>query len=295
MSCSPAVEERAPAEEQAQTETVSELRDSFFDSDGVRIHFVEQGQGDPVVMLHGFSGSYQDFINFGLFKSLVDEGYRAIAVDHRGYGQSDKPHDTAAYGIEMAEDVVRLLDHLNIEKAHVMGLSMGGFITNKLRSIHPDRLLTVVLGSTSWIRENDERLVFAKKLADGLDQGQGPEMMAQLLTPEGEGDATAEAIDQAYRERLADQDLDALAAVLRGHEGFVVSEEDLRQNQVPTLAIIGAKDPLKEGVDAMEGVMNNLEIVVIEGEGHGAARNPAYIDGIKKFLEKHGQPATETT
>ena len=292
-SCSEAVVEEAPVEQEAQSETVSELRDGFFDSDGVRIHFVEQGQGDPVVLLHGFSGSYRDSIDFGIFESLVVEGYRAIAIDCRGYGESDKLHDPAAYGQEMVEDLVRLLDHLNIEKAHFVGFSMGGTIANKLREVHPDRLLTAVIGLTGWMREGD-RLEFRKAFADSLERGEGLGMLARALTPEGEEEPTEEEIAQYERARFAHQDPMALAAVLRSYEDFVVSESDLRQNQVPTIAIIGEKDPLKEGVDAMRGVMNNLEIVVIEGADHGTAvSSPKFRESLVEFLAKHRQ--TEKT
>ncbi len=292
-SCSQSVVEETPVEQEAQSETVSELRDGFFDSNGVRIHFVEQGQGDPVVLLHGFSGSYRDAIDFGIFESLVVEGYRAIAVDCRGYGKSDKLHDPGAYGQEMVEDLVRLLDHLNIDKAHFVGFSMGGTIANKLREVHPDPLLTAVLGLTGWMREGS-RLEFRKAFADSLERGEGLGMLARALTPEGEEEPSEEEIAQYERTRFAHQDPLALAAVVRSFDALAVSEADLRQNQVPTLSIIGEKDPLKDGVDAMRGVMSNLEIVVIEGADHGTAvRSPIFLESLIKFLAKHRQ--TEKT
>jgi pimeloyl-ACP methyl ester carboxylesterase len=295
-SCSPAVEEEAPVEPKAQAEPVSELRDGFFDSGGVRIHFVEQGQGDPVVMLHGFSGSYRDFVDFGIFESLVDEGYRAIAVDCRGYGQSDKPHDPDAYGIEMVEDIVRLLDHLHIEKAHVMGGSMGGAITNKLRETHPERLLTAVLGLAGWMEEGETSSLDMNAIADSLEKGEGLGMLLRALTPEGEEEPSEEEIAEYERARFAHQDPKALAAVARSFGSFTVSETDLRQNTVPTLAIIGEKDPLKKGVDAMEGVMSNLEIVIIEGANHvTAVGNPIFLESLLNFLEKHRQTPKEAT
>jgi pimeloyl-ACP methyl ester carboxylesterase len=288
-SCSQAAVDEAPIEQEAQSEPVSELRDGFFDSDGVRIHFVEQGQGDPVVLLHGFMGSYRLAIDIGIFGSLVDEDYRVIAMDCRGYGQSDKPHDPEAYGMEMIEDVVRLLDHLNIEKAHVVGFSMGGFITNKLRETHSDRLLTAVLGLAGWMQEGASELTIMDDLADSLEKGEVPRMTDQ----EGGEEPSEEQIAQ-YEARFASQDAKALAAVARSFGSFSVSESDLRQNIVPTLSIVGEKDPLKKAVDAMKGVMSNLEIVVIEGAGHGsAAVSPIFLESLIKFLEKHRQ--TEKT
>ena len=74
--------------------------------------------------------------------------FRVIALDCRGHGKSDKPHDATKYGNEMIEDVARLMDHLNIPKAHIVGYSMGGAITGKFITMHPDRVLTAVFGGS---------------------------------------------------------------------------------------------------------------------------------------------------
>src|SRR5690242_5012425 len=88
----------------------------FFDSNGVRIAYADKGAGDPVVLIHGFTGSYaRHFQGPGVIDALTAAGYRTIAVDCRGHGESDKPHDPNAYGLEMVADVVRLLDHLHIQ------------------------------------------------------------------------------------------------------------------------------------------------------------------------------------
>ena len=79
----------------------------------------------------------------------------------------------------------------------------------------------------------------------------------------------------------------ALAAVLRGWDGFAVSEENLRANEVPTLAVVGANDPLKAKVDELEGVMSNLEIVVIPDEDHGALSHPDFVVHVDEFLSKY--------
>src|SRR5437764_612909 len=97
-----------------------------FDSRGVKIHYTVEGQGAPVVLIHGLHSSAD--INWrvpGTIKTLAAH-YRVIAFDVRGHGHSDKPDKDDAYGVEMAEDVVRLMDHLKIDKAHIVGYSMGG-------------------------------------------------------------------------------------------------------------------------------------------------------------------------
>ena len=87
--------------------------DQFFDSSGVRLRYVEQGQG-RIVLMHGYTGTLdRHWINNGVFANLAKE-HRVVAFDLRGHGKSGKPHDPPAYGETMAGDVVRLLDHLKI-------------------------------------------------------------------------------------------------------------------------------------------------------------------------------------
>jgi pimeloyl-ACP methyl ester carboxylesterase len=108
--------------------TAALAQDKFFDSSAVRLRYVEQGQGQPIVLLHGNGNSLQSWIDAGVFKTLAAE-YRVIAFDARGHGKSGKPHDPRQYGIEMIRDAVRLLDHLAIPKAHIIGYSKGANTT----------------------------------------------------------------------------------------------------------------------------------------------------------------------
>src|SRR6188474_1977009 len=97
----------------------------FFDSAGVKIRYIDQGSGPPVIMLHGQGNTLEAFVQDGVLPKLVAGGYRAIAFDARGHGKSGKPHDSKAYGREMALDALRLLDHLKIDRAHFVGYSQG--------------------------------------------------------------------------------------------------------------------------------------------------------------------------
>src|SRR5688500_9494864 len=120
--------------------------DEYFDSDGVKIHYQVWGKGDPIVLVHGFTASIDaNWVQPGIVDKL-DDDFKVIALDLRGHGKSDKPHDPAVYGEIMAMDVIRLLDHLKIDKAHIVGYSLGGFTTLKLVTMHPERFLTATLG-----------------------------------------------------------------------------------------------------------------------------------------------------
>src|SRR5258707_8430775 len=123
--------------------------DGYFDSNGVKIHFTDEGQGEPVLLIHGFTANIQvQWVLPGIVKALLKD-HRVIALDNRGHGKSDRPRDSKLSGVEMVQDAVRLLDHLKIKKAHVVGYSLGAIITCKLLATHPDRLLSATLGGAA--------------------------------------------------------------------------------------------------------------------------------------------------
>ena len=260
----------------------------FFDSNGVQIHYYDQGTGEPVVLIHGLTQSAARWEMLGITDALTEAGYRVIAFDARGHGESGKPHDPAQYGLEMSEDVARLLDHLSINQAHVVGYSMGGAITNSFRATHPDRILTATLGGSGALNEDSDWIRFKSEYADGLERGtMGP----MLRRGSSRTDEEVDAISQQVRSQ---NDMQALAAILRSSLARVASPEELRSNKVPTLALIGETDPNKKDVDAMVGVMANLEVVVIPGADHGAAlRDPMFLAETLKFLAKHRQTASD--
>lgn len=124
-----------------------------FDSAGVRVHYEVQGSGDAVILIHGLHASAR--INWGA-PGIIDDlaqSYRVIALDCRGHGQSDKPTAEGAYGVQMVEDVVRLMNHLHLRTAHIVGYSMGGMIALKLVVLHLDRVRSVTLGGMGWLQE----------------------------------------------------------------------------------------------------------------------------------------------
>ena len=119
--------------------------DQFFNSAGVRVRYVSAGQGEPIILIHGWGADAE------MWDSLMQDlshNYRVIALDCRGHGKSDKPTDPNQYGMEMVNDVARLMDHLGIAKAHIVGYSMGGSIVLKMLTVQPDRFLTAVIGGS---------------------------------------------------------------------------------------------------------------------------------------------------
>ena len=256
--------------------------DQFFDSKGIQIRYTVQGLGDPVVLIHGFTASIDsNWRVTGIIDKLSSE-FKVIALDARGHGKSDKPHEPAAYGEEMAEDVVRLLDHLEIDKAHIVGYSMGGFITLKMLTLHPDRFLSAVLGGAGWTDEGLDGMV---ELAESLEAGKGIGPLIDALTPEGQPAPSEEQIAMINQMLLATNDPLALAAVIRGMDGLQIPEEQIRSIEVPVLALIGEIDPLRATVDRLSEVLPEVEVKVLEGKDHmTAVSDPALVDSMREFF-----------
>jgi pimeloyl-ACP methyl ester carboxylesterase len=261
--------------------------DQFFDSNGVKLRYVVEGKGEPVLLIHGFTSSVEaNWKSPGVAPKLT-ENYQVIALDNRGHGKSDKPHDPKQYGLEMVEDAVRLLDHLKIEKAHIVGYSMGAVITAKLLVTHPERCLTATLGGHGGLRK-DADMSFYEGLANDLDQGKGFGLLIARLTPPGRPKPTEAQVKTINAMLLSVNDPKALAAVARGFKELTVTWDQLQGNRVPTLALIGGEDPLKEGVDELKGKMANLTITVIKGADHRSAPGrPEFIKALQEFLAEH--------
>jgi pimeloyl-ACP methyl ester carboxylesterase len=176
------------------------------------------------------------------------------------------------------------MDHLDIRKAHIIGYSMGGVITSYLLVTHPERFVTATLGGAGWQSENDVPL---EEIAKSLEEGKGIAPLVVALTPKGQPPLTEQAIEAANKIFMASNDPLGLAAVARGLQ-LSVSESQLRANKVPVLALIGEVDPLKKGVDRMDGVVPDLQVVVIPRATHVSAfSQPVFISSLKSFLAAH--------
>lgn len=263
--------------------------DYTFDSDGVEIHYQIEGTGEPIVLIHGFTASTAtNWIGPGIFKALAED-YRVIGIDMRGHGKSGKPHGKENYGVKMPKDVINLLDELGIAKAHIMGYSMGGFITTNIVCNYPDRVISAISGGAGWTRPGGLVSEGSNEIAEALENGQGLAPLFAALTPEGAPPMPQAQIDAMNSMLLATNDPLALAGVMRGMVELQVTESQLRANRVPTRAIIGEIDPLKATVDEMAEVMSALDVVVVEGADHMTAfGNPTFIKAAQEHLAAHG-------
>ena len=180
----------------------------FFDSAGVQIHYTDQGNGEPVVLIHAMLETLQVWQGSPVTRGLLDAGYRVLAFDVRPHGQSGKPHDPAQYGLEVVRDVVRLLDLLGLDRAHVVGYSMGGMLANAVRAEHPDRVATTVLGGNGWSGgQGVGSGIDADMLARGLDAAVAGADLAEFVrstAPPGQ-DSVRRAGRQGHRHDPVDR------------------------------------------------------------------------------------------
>lgn len=265
------------------------LRDTSFDSRGVRIRYVESGRGVPVVLLHGYTGTLErHWINPGVFAKLAEE-YRAIVLDLRGHGKSGKPYEPEAYGAEMGQDVVRLLDHLGIARAHIVGFSMGAMIAGQLLTTNPDRFLTATFVGYHPVRTwTDETAREAEASARELEGDTPFKSLVLGIWPKDAPPPSDDSVRKLVRPLAAASDLKALAAYHRGRKRMVVTDAQLAAVRVPTLGIIGDADPSVATMRELPGVMPALTLIVVEGAAHGGERGilrrAEFLDALRRFL-----------
>jgi pimeloyl-ACP methyl ester carboxylesterase len=261
------------------------LEESTFDSAGVAIRYVQRGRGEPVVLVHSYGGDLESqWIATGVLGALARD-YRVVAFDARGHGRSGKPHAPRAYGREMALDIPRLLDHLGIARAHVIGYSMGAHLVAQLLALAPQRFISATLGGGCGRHEwTAAHARDAEIEAAEMERGSLESQMRRLW-PADHAPPTREVIEHSSAAFLAGKDCLALAAARRSNADQLVTVAQLEAARVPVLGIAGSADPYLASYDELARVMPSLQMCVIEGATHAAAAGrPEFVDAIRRFL-----------
>lgn len=247
-----------------------------FSSDGVDIAYIDEGSGEPVLLIHGFASNVAtNWIDTGWVETLTRAGFRVIAYDNRGHGQSAKLYELEAYGAPlMAEDARRLLDHLGIERAHVLGYSMGARIAAFLAIAHPARVSSLVFGGLG--------LNMVRGIA-----GTGP--VAHAL----EADSIDEVTNPTARtfRAFAEQtksDLKALAACIRSSRAPITAQA-LGQLRCPVLVVVGERDVIGGSPAGLAELIPGARAVQLPGRDHmKAVGDKGFKQAVLEFLG--GQP-----
>jgi pimeloyl-ACP methyl ester carboxylesterase len=276
----------------------ADATDDVFDSNGVKIRYVTAGKGEPVVLIHGWMGDSSMWGRDASGNTKLDttgaKGFQLIALDCRGHGKSDKPHDPGKYGPEMAADVVRLLDHLKIEKAHLVGYSSGAFIAGKVAATHPERVLSVVYGGQAPLiagtksSDSSEVEVFAKAVDEGKDLGS----YIIAVTPPGKPKPTEDQAKAIAKFLYDGKDVKAFAAAGRSFKNLEVTEEQLSRCKAPILFIHGGNesDYVKDRVATVRKLLGRGEVKIVEGADHiTTLTKPEFASAVIEFL-RSGKP-----
>jgi pimeloyl-ACP methyl ester carboxylesterase len=272
--------------------------DEVFDSNGVKIRYVTEGKGEPVVLIHGWMADSSMWGRDQSGNTKLDttgaNGFQLIALDCRGHGKSDKPHDPEKYGPEMAADVVRLLDHLRLEKAHLIGYSSGAFIAGKVAATHPERVLSVVYGGQAPLvagtksSGSSEVEVFAKAVDEGKDLGA---YIIEIIPPD-KPKPTMEQANAVAKFLFDGKDVKAFAAAGRSFKDLEVTVEQLSRCKAPILFIHGGNesDYVKDRVATVRKLLGRGEVKIVEGADHMTTlTNPEFASAVIEFL-RSGKP-----
>lgn len=236
-------------------------------SDGMRIHYLEAGQGTPVILLHGSSGtSESNYLETGILQALA-VNHRVLALDFRGQGKSDRPADPRRYASDnYPRDILAVMDKLGVQRAHFAGYSMGGEMLAPLLSLAPERIITATFGG-SGLLEPDPKVDAALKAKDPKGRDRDPPPYAQRL--------------------WSRQNLDALRAMEKGRRMSppTTPPADPRRVTFPILMIIGEYDTPTRFSSLMRRSFKDVRLAIVPGRDHGTAlADPRYAATLVDFI-----------
>jgi pimeloyl-ACP methyl ester carboxylesterase len=261
-------------------------------SEGVPIYYEVIGTGTPILLVHGWLGSFAShWKQTGWIDFLLAQGRQVVGIDCRGHGHSGKPHDPSVYdGDRFADDVIAVLDEVGLERTDLMGYSMGGQIVINLLARRPERFTSVIAGGAglrSASALGDQTANIEALETDNVSSITNPRALDWRRRAEG---------GLAYPASLAarDNDLKAFAAMLRNSDPVQVASKPakhtdaLRRAQTPVLAVVGENDPSLSEARLLIDTVRFGELVVLPGENHASAiSSKKYKEAVASFLTAH--------
>ncbi len=243
-----------------------------FNSAGVDIAYSDEGTGKPVLLVHGFASNGR--VNWqatGWTNTLLGAGYRVVTIDNRGHGESEKLYDVEKYSASiMAEDAKRLLDHLNIRQAAVMGYSMGARISTFLTLLHPERVSLLVIAGLA------ERMVLGVPGAEAISDGLLAATVREVTDPGARS-------FRIFAENTK-SDLKALSACMRSSR-VKIKPEALSHIKCPVLIVAGELDDIAGPVQPLVDLIPTAKGVVLPNRNHmNAVGDSEYKKAVLEFL-----------
>ena len=258
--------------------------------DGVRLHYLDAGAGEPVVvLLHAFP------LQARMWLSQMDalgERTRLVAPDLKGFGSSDAPDDPAVYSMEgYADDVAALLDHLGLERVVLGGLSMGGYVAFAFLRRHRHRVAALVLADTKPEADTPEVLERRTDQQRTVrEEGIGPVVDAQLeaLLTEHTHQQRPEVVERARE--LMQNPAAGFVGALEAMKHRPDATDELSAIDVPTLVLVGDQDGPSppEVAEQMAAKISDAEVVVLPQAGHlsNLEATAAFTDALRDFLDR---------
>lgn len=246
----------------------------FTTTDGLRLSYLDEGEASQatVLLIHGFASNMRvNWISTGWVRHLRDAGFRTLAIDVRGHGDSDKPHDPALYTPgHMVDDAVRLLDHIEVDRAVVMGYSMGARVTALSALAYPDRVRGAVLSGLG------ANLVKGIGGRDAIVDALRAPSLDLVTDPQGR-------VFRAFAEATGG-DLSALAACMQSMRSTLTRKE-AASIRIPTLVAVGSDDDIAGDPQVLADLIPNARAFVIEGRDHmKAVGDPRHKNAVVAFL-----------
>jgi pimeloyl-ACP methyl ester carboxylesterase len=243
-----------------------------FQHDGIDIAFLDEGEGEPVVLIHGFASTATvNWVYPGWVTTLTRAGRRVIALDNRGHGASSKLYQPADYhSATMAEDVRALLDHLGVARADVMGYSMGARIAAFLALAHRERVRCVIFGGLGG------HLIDGVGLPESIADALEAPSLAAVTDPQGR-------VFRSFAEQTR-SDLKALAACIRGSRQTLTRAEVARID-MPALVAVGTRDEVAGSARELAALLPAGQALDIPGRDHMlAVGDKVFKEGVLAFL-----------
>jgi pimeloyl-ACP methyl ester carboxylesterase len=253
-----------------------------FSSDGIDIAYLDEGAGEPILLIHGFASNARvNWQSTGWIDTLLTAGFRVIAMDVRGHGDSAKLYEPRLYHPSLlAGDAANLLRHLGIGSAVVIGYSMGGRIAAFLAAAHPASVRALVIGGMGL----------------GMVLGIGGEDEIAAALEADSLDAVTGERGRSYRKfaDLTQSDCRALAACMRGQR-VPVTPEALASLHLPVLVAVGTRDTVAGSAEGLAALIAGAEVLPIPNRDHMLATgDKAFKAGVLEFLARRLGPAANS-
>lgn len=269
-----------------------ETNGAYAEVNGLRMFFEDRSSTDPtgvIVFVHGYP------LNLSMWRYQLDYfsiTHRCIAPDLRGFGGSkhlNQPLPADQWTMDVfADDIIALLDHLRLDKAHICGLSMGGYIAFALWRKHPQRVRRLILADTKATADSDEARANRYKQAE-MVKAKGATALADVMLPKLIAPDNLDKIGNEVRYMIESTDVPTIIGTLHALAERPDSSTTLAEITVPTLIVVGEKDeitPLSDADFMRDYIDSSRGLAVIPNAGHmSPLENPdAFNEAVAKFM-----------